>query len=545
MPSLTTETLTTDVLVIGGGAAGLTAAIEARSKGAAVTILSKSKNGYSGNSIISGAYLSLLSSRHNRTDSHALFFKDIIKSGKEVNDPRQVARFVEDSAWVLEKLSGHGVAFSRADDRYLIKKIGGHSVGRTYPTDFSGYPYLTRGLSITAPLLNKAREAGVRIIDFSPVIGILVNDGRVCGAAAIDKKGDRILQIGCRSLILAAGGGGRIFLKSDNTRDITGDSYALAWEAGARIRDMEFVQFYPAMMSAPARLTISSALFSEGAALVNAHGEHFMHRYDRSNNLATRDIMSRAAYSEISEGRGKDGCIFVDCTKVSKQILERNFSDLCKRLINVGIDPLKNLIPVSPATHFFMGGVVVNSKGETTVPGLLACGEAVGGLHGANRLGGAALSETVVTGVTAGETAAGNSAGKTIIPSSPGFEIEPFRYGALSVGELKRSVRELMWNNLAIVRSGDSIKTARSGLEAIKLNLSQAAIENIQDLASFYELKNMLTVSILITEGADIRCESRGAHYRTDYPDTDDQAHRGNVYLDKRDRDTLSRYEPI
>ncbi len=545
MSSLTAQTLTTDVLVIGGGAAGLAAAIEARSKGAAVTILSKSKNGYSGNSIISGAYLSLLSTRHNRTDSRALFFKDIMKSGKEVNDPRQVERFVEDSAWVLEKLSGLGVPFTKTDDTYLIKRIGGHSVGRTYPTDVSGYPYLTRGLSITAPLLKKARETGVRTIDFSPVIGLLVDDGKVCGAAAINKKDESVLLITCRSVILAAGGGGRIFLRSDNTRDITGDSYGLAWDAGAGIRDMEFVQFYPAMMSEPARLTISSALFTEGAALLNADGEQFMHRYDTSGNLATRDIMSRAAYSEIREGRGKDGRIFVDCREIGREVLDNKFPDLCKRLKSVGIDPLKNLIPVSPATHFFMGGVAVNSKGETTVPGLLACGEAVGGLHGANRLGGTALSETVASGVTAGKAAADSSAGKTIIPSSPRFEIEPFRSGALSVGELKRCVRELTWNNLAIVRSGDSIKTARSELEAIKLNLSQAAIENIQDLASFYELKNMVTVSILITEGADRRRESRGAHYRSDHPDTDDKACLGNIYFEKRGGRIHSLYEPI
>jgi succinate dehydrogenase/fumarate reductase flavoprotein subunit len=331
------------------------------------------------------------------------------------------------------------------------------------------------------PLLRSALNLGVNVIDYAPIVKLLVRDGHIIGAIAISKKSGSILVFRTNVVILASGGGGMIFSKSSNTKDITGDSFALAYDVGALLRDMEFVQFYPTMMFSPIKVTISSPLFGEGAFLRNVMGERFMENYDKMGDMATRDIMIRAIFTEISEGRGTKGCVYLDCRQIDPSKLAIRYAELLRLLRKVDIDPLKDLIAISPATHFFMGGIHINAETETTVKGLLACGECVGGLHGANRLGNNALSEAFVFGALAGRQAAKLSKIKSK-PEARAFNIMPFQKGSICLYELKRTLREINWKYLSILRNQQYGQVASNEIDRISEALRQAKIELMRDL---------------------------------------------------------------
>lgn len=544
MFEISKEVISTDVLVIGGGASGLIAALEAKNGGLDVAIISKSRVGRSGNTIVSGSAMAVLIPEHDSGDTYELFYEDIIKSGKEINDSKLVELFVKSSSKIIDKLTGYGVVFRKVGSRFLKKRPPGHSCPRSVPTDYRGFSYLTRGLSLTLPLLNRVKTSGIKIIEGTPVVKLLVTDNRICGAIAIDKKSEKVLIFRTGIIILASGGGGRIFSKSNNTRDITGDSYSLAYDAGAVLRDMEFVQFYPTMMYSPIKMPISNPLFGDGAVLRNSHRERFMENYDKSGDMATRDIMARAIYTEIMNGRDYNGSVFVDCSTIPENTLKSKYAEFCEYLNRVGIDPLKDLIPVSPGTHFFMGGLVINQEGKSTIQGLLACGECVGGIHGANRLSGNALSETVVFGIIAGRTAV-KIAETQSVPSLPPVEIESFRKGSICLTELKCNLQETMWKYVSLIRNRESLEKARSRIEEILNLLNYAEIKNIHDLISFYELKNMITTSRLIVEGSILRTESRGAHYRSDYPGINNRNFKGNYFYQNIRGDLNIKFKPV
>lgn len=544
MFEISKEVISTDVLVIGGGASGLIAALEAKNGGLDVAIISKSRVGRSGNTIVSGSAMAVLIPEHDSGDTYELFYEDIIKSGKGINDSKLVDLFVKRSSKIIDKLTGYGVVFRKVDNRFLKKRPPGHSCPRSVPTDYRGFSYLTRGLSLTLPLLNRVKTSGIKIIEGTPVVKLLVTDNRICGAIAIDKKREKVLIFRTGIIILASGGGGRIFSRSNNTRDITGDSYSLAYDAGAVLRDMEFVQFYPTMMYSPIKMPISNPLFGDGAVLRNSHRERFMENYDKSGDMATRDIMARAIYTEIMNGRDYNGSVFVDCSTIPENTLKSKYAEFCEYLNRAGIDPLKDLIPVSPGTHFFMGGLVINQEGESTIQGLLACGECVGGIHGANRLSGNALSETVVFGIIAGRTAV-KIAETQSVPSLPLVEIESFREGSICLTELKCNLQEIMWKYVSLIRNRESLEKARSRIEEILNLLNYAEIKNIHDLISFYELKNMITTSRLIVEGSILRTESRGAHYRSDYPDINNRNFKGNYFYQNIKGDLNIKFKPV
>ena len=526
----------TDVLVIGAGAAGMTAALEAKSRGLDVTIISKSKVGRSGNTIISGTGMAILDQGTDSRDSPQAFKQDTLRSGKEINDHTLVDLYLKRSPGLIDRLIDYGVALRKMNDCWLKKQAPGHSVARSFSADFSNYPYMTRGLSLTLPLLKSAEQSGIRIIDFAPVVKLLISDGCIAGAVAVSKKTNAILIIRTPVVILASGGCGGIYARSNNTGDITGDSYSLAYNAGALLRDLEFVQFYPSMMFSPLKVTISSPLFGEGAILRNAHDERFMHKYDQAGEMATRDIMSRAIFNEVKEGRGQQGCIFMDCRRLPEQILTEKYAEILRLLAKAKLDPLKDLIPISPAVHFSMGGVAINSSTETSVPGLLACGEAVGGLHGANRLAGNALPETFVFGMIAGQHAA-DTFKRGAYPETTAFDVQPFGPGNLSLVELRRELRKTTWNYLSIIKTRESGQKALQAIDRIALSLEDVSLETIYDLVSFYELKSMTTTARLIVQGSLARKESRGSHFRSDYPETDDENFKGSFfYKNKKGR---------
>jgi len=531
MHVLSQEKIYTGVLVIGGGLAGLTAALEAKYNNLSVTIVSKGKTGRSGNSIIAGAGLSVLVP--DSEDSAELFYNDVIKSGKGINDKQLVKFFVRNSTEEINKLSKYGVIFKKINTHLLKKRPPGHSVPRFIHSDYYNVPYMCRGLSITLPLLSESQKRGIKIVDNTSIIKLLVSpDHRVYGAIGINKKVGKIFIFYANVIILASGGGGKIFSKSNNMSDISSDSYSLAYDAGALLRDMEFTQFYPSMMYKPIRTGIANAIFREGAILRNSLGENFMEKYDKAGNMATRDVMSRAIFTEIVNGRGINGNVFMDCKSISKNVFEVKYIELYENLRKKGIDYKKDLLAISPVYHFFIGGIAINTKAESTLKGLLACGESVGGLHGANRLTGNALSEAVVFGIIAGKSAIKAAKVKNNI-SYPFDGVEHFRQGKLSNKELKIRLSQAMWHYASILRDRNSLEKAKEEIDLISNFMEDVRINDISELLSFYELKSMLTTSRLVIEGALLRKESRGSHYRLDYPNIDNINFKGNYYFEK------------
>jgi succinate dehydrogenase/fumarate reductase flavoprotein subunit len=255
-----------------------------------------------------------------------------------------------------------------------------------------------------------------------------------------------------------------------------------------------------------------------------------MERYDPAGDMATRDIMTRAMFNEVRDGRDEKGNIFMDCRHLPKEILTSKFAELLRLLSKADIDPLKDLIPISPATHFFMGGIAVDDQCRTSLPGLLACGEAVGGLHGANRLGGNALSEAFVFGVVAGRRAA-EGRGKKAAAEVDVEESIPFRKGDIAISELKQMLRETAWRYLSIIRDQDSAQKAHAELNRIEASLDTVNVQSVYDLVDLYELKGMITTARLIAHCSIERKESRGAHFRSDFPDTDDKTYKGSFYI--------------
>ena len=534
MGKLPEEEITAQVLVIGGGAAGLLAAIEARRKGLEVILVSKSKVGRSGNTIMAGTGMAVWAPFPETEDSVELFKHDTFASGKAINAPEIVDLFVHGSARLVEKLTAYGVKFKQQGNTLIRKHAPGHSVARTLTADFSRYPYLTRGLSLTLPLLETARKASVRIINYTAIIGLLTAEGQVFGAYGINKKTGTMMIFRAGCVILSAGGAGGVYARTNNTCDMTGDSFRLAFEAGATLRDMEFVQFYPTMMFSPFKVTISSPLFGEGAFLRNARGERFMQNYDEKSDMATRDVMSMAVYNEIREGRSDNGNVFMDCSRIDPHVIESRYGELMQRLKKADIDLKKDQIPISPAAHFFMGGMAINQRAETDVLGLLACGESVGGLHGANRLGGNALTETVVFGLIAGHRAGDHASKDRHLPAVPVKDIEAFRTGDIAISDLKKHIQKVTWSGLSIIRDEKTCLKALDELESVSAVLSHTRISSVSDIISYYELKSMLSTAELIARGALARRESRGAHFRSDFPDTNDFSFRGNLFFRKQ-----------
>ncbi|HTX60910.1 MAG TPA: FAD-binding protein, partial [Methanobacterium sp.] len=321
----------------------------------------------------------------------------------------------------------------------------------------------------------------------------------------------------------------------------TGDGFALAYNVGADLLDMEQVQFHPTGMLYPESrrgVLITEAVRGEGGRLFNSQGERFMKKYDPRGELATRDVVARAIYREIIEGRGTErGGVYLDVTHLSPELIEEKLETMLLQFLDVGIDIRKQPMEVAPTAHHFMGGARINEHGETTIKNLFAAGEVTGGVHGANRLGGNALADTQVFGRRAGEAAAKNALKvddvdyEDVIMEKASMEQERIQSlikdGEYYPFEIRKELQEVMWKNVAIIRDKDGLKTAITRIKKLKENLQDVKVPNIQvynkDLQDALEAEKLLEVALLTAESALIREESRGAHYREDYPETKDE----------------------
>ncbi len=502
-----------DVLVVGGGLAALTAALAVLEQKRSVAVLSLGPAGRSGNTVVAGG--GIAGATCDPGNSAEGFLEDLLRSARGLSDPALTARLARDSESILLYLESQGVALKREGAGFMRRRPPGHSVPRNIPTDWSGVAYASRGLTFMQPLAAKLAAAGVPILNGLRALRLLLSEGRVAGVVAWERATGMCRTLSAGSVVLATGGYGGLFRRTNNVSGMLGDGAILALESGATLRDLEMVQYYPSMMFNPAKIPISSPLFGAGAVLRDRDGERFMSRYDPAGDMGTRDIMARAIFLESQAGRCIDGCAHMDCTGISEEVLSSQFGYLCRTLAKHGLDPRRDMLPVTPCVHYTIGGICIDEWGRTGVPGLYAGGEVCGGVHGVNRLSGAALMEAAMFGRRAGLAAADESLPKPG-PCKAGPVCSPEDAPATPhLTEAMRTLRDLLWDHVSLVRNEAGLRTALNGIAALRSALP-SSLEGEE--AAF---ARTLLLAEAVAASALARTESRGAHYREDYPETD------------------------
>lgn len=530
-----TEVISCDVLVIGGGGAGLRAAIEAREQGADVVLVCKSRAGYGSNTFLSKANLAAAPGSPDSQDNPGVHFEDTLQGGRFINNPELVAQVTNGVCDEIRFLERCGVIFRKdSGGKISVKQTPGHRHARRV----SGATQ--RGRDFTFPLRNHALAVGVRFVENTFVTKLLTQEEDFAGAIGVARDG-RILAFTTRCAVLATGGFARVYLNTDNAQGATGDGQALAFDVGVPLQDMEFVQFYPTALGLlGTRILLYEVFVSDaGAVLRNSEGQDIIQRYGLEDTMVmTRDLLTRAVMREIIEGRGVQGCISLDISQVPAERLQA-FSHLIPGAYQKGDghDSRKQFL-VSPTAHFCMGGIAIDTNAETEVPGLFAAGEVCGGTHGANRLGANSLSEVFAMGARAGRSAAIRAREVPLRPvSTKAIDREKNRLKVLfegpgtDMGELNRRLKGVMWSMVGILRSRDSLGKALAQLQELASAVTRIRIENIRDLRRAEELKHMLLVSEIVCRTALMRTESRGAHYREDYPEEDNGSWLKNIIV--------------
>lgn len=527
------ETYQTDVLVIGSGGAGCRAAIEAKKHGLDVVIVSKGLSYKSGCTTLAEGGYNAAFAYVDAEDSTQAHLEDTLRGGGYLNDPELARILVEEAPERLTELESYGALFDRQESGELNQRpFGGQTYRRTcFQGDRTGHEMMTA-------LKEEVIRQDIQTVEEVMITSLLQDEGgRVGGACGISLPSTELVIFQAKSTIIATGGAGWLYPVTSNALQKTGDGYALAWNAGADLLDMEQVQFHPTGMLYPDSrrgVLVTEAVRGEGGRLINSQGERFMTKYDSRGELATRDVVARAIYNEIMEGRGtENGGVYLDVTHLPPEVIEEKLETMLLQFQDVGVDIREEPMEVAPTAHHFMGGTRINPHCETNVANLYAAGEAAGGVHGANRLGGNALAETQVFGRRAGESAAKNVA-KSNFELNPAFLEEEegrikklFQEGDYYPFQLKKELQEVMWNNVAIIRREEGLKSALNDIHVIRDKMARMKLPEghgyNQHLLDALELENMVLIAELVTKSALIREESRGAHYRADFPKTRDE----------------------
>ena len=520
-----------DILVIGSGGAGCRAAIEAHKHGLNVIIVSKGLSYKSGCTTLAEGGYNAAFGYVDEEDSIEAHFKDTMKGGAYLNDPNLVKILVNEAPERLKELEHFGALFDRQESGKLNQRaFGGQTYRRTcFQGDRTGHEMMTA-------LKEEITRFGIQNIEEVMITSLVTDesDGSVLGACGISIRTSNFIIFLSKSTILATGGAGWLYPVTSNALQKTGDGYEFAYNVGADLLDMEQVQFHPTGMLYPESrrgVLITEAARGEGGRLINAKGERFMKNYDPRGELATRDVVARAIYQEIIDGRGTPrGGVYLDVTHLPREIIENKLETMLLQFLDVDVDIREEPMEVAPTAHHFMGGALINEHGMTSIKNLYAAGESTGGVHGANRLGGNALADTQVFGRRAGESAAQNALN---IEST--FNMEQaitekdriqslFNNGDYYPFEIKKELEEVMWKYVAIIRNANGLKIAHEKINELKGRLNNLKIPDVgafnKDLQDALEIEMMLNIADLVTESALIREESRGAHYRSDYPKT-------------------------
>ena len=528
------RTSVSNVLVIGTGGAGLRAAIAAHDAGCAVTVLGKRLRKDAHTVLAAGGINAALGTR-DPEDSWQWHYADTIRDGYFLNQPAMVEALAREAPAAVLELADWGCDFARTPEGTLDQRFfGAHRYRRTcYAGDYTG-----RAMLYT--LADRVAALNIPIVENEYVSRLLVRDGTCFGALAFDvQSGERTVYL-ADAVVLAAGGHTRLWRRSSSRRDEnTGDAMMLALGAGCELADMELVQFHPTGMTAPEEMAgtlVTEAVRGEGGILRNAGGERFMERYDPERlELSTRDRVALANYTEIVEGRGgPNGGVFLDISHRDKDFILRKLPRMYRQFLEgLMLDISQSPMEVAPTAHYSMGGVVVDPETTATqVEGLFAAGECTSGLHGANRLGGNSLVETLVFGRRAGEHAAAHSAGlgaqlrdRAAITAASDDLSSLVREGSEMARPLQRAIRDTMWASCGVVRSGDKLEAGLTRLsdlaEAAERVDVRPTSEGWQDLAMALDLRGALTAAEATLRSALARRESRGAHQRTDFPEID------------------------
>jgi len=510
------KTCRADYAVVGSGVAGLRAAIELSEAGS-VLVLAKSFLSDSATAWAQGGIAVALSDE----DEIGLHEADTINAGDGLCRPESVALLVEEGPKYITQLIEWGTEFDRAGTKLAFTREAAHSRSRILHAHGD-----STGREISRALLARANSIPhLHLRAHAFTTGLILENGSAIGVRFIDETDGSLHEVHANAILLATGGLGQIYKETTNPDVATGDGMAIAYEAGAVLSDMEFVQFHPtalAVKGAP-RFLLSEALRGEGGILRNINLERFMKRYNEAQELAPRDIVARAIVSEMH--RTNSHHVYLDMTAKSKEFLEKRFPRIYATCFNYGLDLAADLAPVCPAAHYMMGGVKTDLWGRTSVPGLYAAGETADtGVHGANRLASNSLLEGLVFGARSGQAMLQDAPVKkrnTALlpgkrapqPDEAGSEKHPNHAHAES--PLRAQIGDLMWHQVGILRNGKELKTTLAQLEAVQIPATAATRED-------NELRNLHSLAKLITRSAIAREESRGSHYRSDFPYRDD-----------------------
>jgi L-aspartate oxidase len=507
----------TDFIVVGSGIAGLRAALEIARAGARVTVLTKDRREESNTEYAQGGVAVALA------EDDELHEEDTLAAGAGLCDERAVEVLVEDGRRYIRELIEWGAEFDREGGRLMFTREAAHS----RPRILHAHGDATGREIVRALLARAGAERNISFLAHAETQSLVLTEGRVCGVRYLDPLVRAPRELRARAVVLATGGAGALYLHTTNPSVATGDGMSMAFDAGAELADMEFVQFHPTALNlegAP-RFLLSEALRGEGGVLRNAAGKRFMPRYHEAAELAPRDVVTRSIVAEME--RTATRTAFLDMTAFDAAHLRRRFPKIYKTCMQYGLDLAREPAPVSPAAHYVMGGVRTDLEGRTSLRGLYAAGEvACTGVHGANRLASNSLLEGLVFGARAGAAAARDCAGERVQSASDvdteaaAAHEDAARASAAALAVRKR-VRRLMWERVGILRSRASLQRALTEFEQI----ARAPLRPAP--------RNFLTAATLIARSALWREESRGGHFRVDFPARDDERWRAHSVIQK------------
>jgi len=494
----------TDFIVIGSGVAGLRASIELAQSGANVTVLTKDKASESNTEYAQGGVAVVLS----EDDNAELHEGDTLVAGAGLCDPKAVETLVTDGTKYVKQLIDWGTEFDREGGKLVMGQEAAHSRRRILHAHGD-----STGAEFVRSLIARAgSEKKINLTPFANTESLIVSGGRCAGVRFLDPVLRAPREIYAKAVIMCTGGAGQLYLHTTNPPVATGDGMAMAYVAGAEMADMEFIQFHPTALNlekAP-RFLLSEAMRGEGGLLKNKYGERFMPRYDERAELAPRDIVSRSIVAEMR--RTGTRSVYLDMTALDEDFLENRFPKIYETCKHYGLNIASDMLPVSPASHYCMGGIRTDLWGRSTVPGLYAAGEVTcTGVHGANRLASNSLLEGLVFGARAGEAAAKDSI--RLRGESGESRVDDQKLSALNSPlstAVKKRIKRVMWERVGILRDRDSLRRALKEFDQIAAgNLSTSS-------------RNFVTLATLVATAALWREESRGGHFRTDFPEQHD-----------------------